>query len=312
MSPKVYKNTKAEKAIWESYDALLKMWGTDIHELDITGQFGSTHVIETGDSSNPPLVLFHGVGDDAALMWIYNAEELSRHFHVYAVDTIGGPGKSIPGKGYDKSFDDAIWISEILDKLGLEKVFMAGVSNGAYLTQMYMIRHPERVIKGVSMAGVPVKTSGNGKMAAMKAMMKVFLPEALFPTDKNVMKLIRKMTGSNYKAFTDNETVFLHFKQLMTGFRRSAMMNHKVVGFSEEEIYSLSDKLLCIVGKKDPFIMLGGAQLEEELKRYPLRVVFVEDAGHGINHEKASEVNALIEAHFSASGVTHFQKDIRS
>lgn len=34
-------------------------------------------------------------------------------------------------------------------------------------------------------------------------MMKVSLPEALFPTDKNVMKLIRKMTGSNYSAFTD-------------------------------------------------------------------------------------------------------------
>ena len=301
MSPvKVYKNAKSEKAIRESYDALLKMWGTDINELDISGQYGSTHVIEAGDKSQPPLVLFHGVGDDAALMWIYNAEELSRSFHVYAIDTIGGPGKSVPGNGYDKSFDDAVWITELLNKLGLDKVFMAGVSNGAYLTQMYMIKHPERVIKGVSMAGVPVKTSGNSKMAAMKAMMKVFLPEALFPTDKNVMKLIRKMTGSNYKAFTDNETVFLHFKQLMTGFRRGAMMNHKIIGFSEEEIRSLSDRLLCIVGKKDPFIMLGGSQLEEELKRYPLRVHFIEDAGHGINHEKASEVNALIKEHFGS------------
>lgn len=297
---KVYKNAKAEKAIRESYDALLKMWGTDIEERDLSGQYGTTHVIETGDRNAPPLVLFHGVGDDAALMWVYNAEELGRHFHIYAVDTIGGPGKSMPGEGYDKTFDDAVWITEILDKLGLDKVFMAGVSNGAYLTQMYMIQHPERVIKGVSMAGVPVKTSGSGKKAAMKAMMKVFLPEALFPTDKNVRKLIRKMTGSHYSAFTDNEIVFQHFKFLMTGFRRSAMMNHKVLGFSEEEIFSLSDRLLCIVGKKDPFIMLGGVQLEEELKRYPLRVEFMEDAGHGINHEKALEVNALIIEYFGA------------
>ena len=304
---KVYKNAKAEKAIRESYDALLKMWGTDIEERDISGQYGTTHVIETGDRNKPPLVLFHGVGDDAALMWVYNAEELGRHFHIYAVDTIGGPGKSVPGEGYDKTFDDAVWISEILDKLGLDKVFMAGVSNGAYLTQMYMIQHPERVIKGISMAGVPVKTSGSGKKAAMKAMMKVFLPEALFPNDKNVMKLIRKMTGSHYSAFTENRVVFQHFKQLMTGFRRSAMMNHKVLGFTEEEIFSLSDRLLCIVGKKDPFIMLGGAQLEEELKRYPLRVEFMEDAGHGINHEKAHEVDALIIEFF---GVKECVKDL--
>ena len=294
----IYKNAKAGRMIQESYDELLKLWGTDLKELDISGRYGSTHVIETGDKNLPPLILFHGVGDDAALMWIYNAKELSQHFHIFAADTIGGPGKSVPGPGYDKTFDDEIWITELLDKLGLDKVFMAGVSNGAYLTQMYTIKHPERVIKGVSMAGVPVKATGNGKMAAMKAMLKVFLPEALFPSDKNVIKLIRKMTGSNYKAFTDNETVFRHFKQLMTGFKRSAMMNHKVLGFSEEEIFSLKDKLLCIVGKKDPFIMLGGAELEEALKQYPLQVIFMEDTGHGINHEKAAEVNKLIVDYF--------------
>lgn len=295
---KIYKNAKAGRVIRESYDELLGMWGIDIKEQDISGRYGSTHVIEFGDSDKPPLVLFHGVGDDSALMWIYNAKELGQYFHVFAVDTIGGPGKSVPGVGYGKSFDDEIWINELLDNMGLDKVFVAGVSNGAYLTQMYTVKHPERVIKGISMAGVPVKTTGSGKMAAMKAMMKVFLPEALFPTDKNVMKLIRKMTGTNYRAFTDNETVFKHFKQLMTGFNRSAMMNHKVIGFSEEEIDSLKDKLLCIVGKQDPFIMLGGAQLEEELKQHQIHVIFIEDAGHGINHEKADEVNKLIVDYF--------------
>ena len=294
-----YKNAKAGRMILESYDALLKLWGADIKEFDIPGRYGTTHVIETVNQNMPPLVLFHGVGDDAALMWIYNAKELGQHFHVFAVDTIGGPGKSVPGDGYNKTFDDEIWISELLDKLGLDKVFMAGVSNGAYLTQMYTIKNPARVSRAVSMAGVPVKTSGNSKKAAMKAMMKVFLPEALFPSDKNVMKLIRKMTGSNYTAFTNNETVFRHFKQLMTGFKRSAMLNHKVIGFSEEEIFSLKDKLLCIVGRKDPFIMLGGAELEEALKQYPLQVIFMDDAGHGINHEKAAEVNKLIVDFFS-------------
>ena len=296
---KIYKNAEAEKAILKSYTELLKMWDTKINELDIMGRYGSTHVIEAGDANDPPLVLFHGVGDDAALMWIYNAKELAQTFHIYAVDTIGGPGKSMPGDGYDKTFDDEIWIDELLDSLKLDHVYMAGVSNGAYLTQMYMIRHPERVIRGISMAGVPVETSGHGKTAAMKAMMKVFLPEALFPTDKNVMKLIRKMTGTNYRVFTDNEIVFLHFKQLMTGFRRSAMMNHKIRTFTDDEISSLKDKLLCIVGKKDPFIMLGGTQLEEQIKRYPIQVIFMEDAGHGINHEKACEVNRIIKEFFA-------------
>ena len=95
------------------------------------------------------------------------------------------------------------------------------------------------------------------------------------------------------------EIVFLHFKQLMTGFRRSAMMNHKIRTFTDDEISSLKDKLLCIVGKKDPFIMLGGTQLEEQIKRYPIQVIFMEDAGHGINHEKACEVNRIIKEFFA-------------
>lgn len=111
-------------------------------------RYSVTHVIECGDKGKAPLILFHGVGDDAALMWVYNARELDEHFHIYAVDTIGGPGKSVPGEGYDASFDDVTWIDELPEQLRLDRVYMAGVSNGAYLTQLYMIRRPERVIRG--------------------------------------------------------------------------------------------------------------------------------------------------------------------
>ena len=47
--------------------------------------------------------------------------------------------------------------------------------------------------------------------------------------------------------------------------------------------------------------MLGGAQLEEQIKRYSIKVIFMEDAGHGINHEKAGEVNRIIKEYFVRS-----------
>lgn len=134
----------------------------------------------------------------------------------------------------------------------------------------------------MSLAGVPVPSEGNGRARVMKAMMKVFLPEALFPTENNVKKLIARMTGSNTEAFTGNETVFRHLRQLMTGFERSAMLNHKVTGFTEEEVLSLGDRLLCIAGKKDPFILLGGDALRERTETYRLNIVWMDDAGHGI------------------------------
>lgn len=292
---KVYKNDKVAKAIRESYNALLKAWKCEVREFDIEGKYGKTHVLECGSEQKAPLILFHGVGDDAALMWVYNAKELCEHFHVYAIDTIGGPGKSVPGEGYDKSFEDSEWIDEILDFLNIKSSFMAGVSNGAYLVQMYSIYRPERVIKGICMASGPSiatdDSKKNGKSRAMATMMKIFLPEALLPTDKNVKKLLRKMTGDNYQAFTDNEIVFRHFKQLMTGFNRVAMMNHKVRAFSKNDFLSIKDKVRFIVGKKDPFMILGGMKVFEHC---PADVIFLENAGHGINHEKAEEVNKLI------------------
>ena len=62
---KVYKTQKTGLEIRASYDELLKLWNTEVNELDIEGQYGTTHVIEYGDKNKQALVMFHGVGDDA-------------------------------------------------------------------------------------------------------------------------------------------------------------------------------------------------------------------------------------------------------
>lgn len=287
-SMRIYKNDKVKRQILDSYDVLLSEWGIDVLQTDVKGRYGTTHVIEFGDVNKKPLVLFHGVGDDSALMWIYNAKALSEHFHVFAVDTIGGPGKSIPGEGYNKNFQDVLWLDELLDSLWLKEVYMLGVSNGGYLTQMYAIMRPNRVRKGISMAGsIPITT---GK-SAMSTMMKIFLPEALLPTDQNVIRLIKKMTGDNYSAFTDNDEIFSHFKLLMVGFRRNAMLYHKVQSFERDDIDAIRDKFLYIAGRKDPFMNLGGGAL---LEQYHMNTLWIDNAGHGINHERPDIVNQAI------------------
>jgi len=98
---KVYKSEKAKKRIYDTYNQLLDMWGVDKEEQDISTTYGTTRVILCGNKSKPPLVLFHGVGDNSALMWLYNARELACHFRIYAIDTIGGPGKSVPNRNYN-------------------------------------------------------------------------------------------------------------------------------------------------------------------------------------------------------------------
>lgn len=288
-----YRSHRSGQAILTTYDRLLASWACEVKERDLEGEHGITHIIECGNEDAVPLVLFHGVGDDSALMWIYNAPELGRHFHLYAVDTLGGPGKSVPNGNYGRDFDDARWIDGILDGLGIGKAFFVGVSHGGYLVQMYTLNRPERVLRAISISGtVPV----GGKSNSMKTMMKIFLPEALFPTEKNVQKLIRKLSGEHYAVFTENAEIMAHYRALLKGFNNMAMAYHKIVAFSAEDVERIREKVVYLVGTDDPFEKLGGRDV---LIQNRMNAVFYDNAGHGLNHELAEEINRKIVSVFS-------------
>ncbi len=270
----------------------MKQWNVAFEELDISTRYGTTHIITAGNHENPPLVLFHGVGDDSALMWIYNIEALASGLRVYAVDTIGGPGKSEMGKAYGRSFDDVLWIDDILDQLGIDKTNIAGVSHGGYLSQLYTLKRPGRVNRTLCISSaVPDGVKGS----PMNAMLKVFMPEALFPTKKNTEKLLRKLSGNNVEAFIGNADILCHYRALLKGFNNMAMGYHKVTGFSPDEIAQIREKTLYLAGEEDPFQKLGG---KEALLRNNMHAIWYPNAGHGLNHELAEQVNQKMLEYF--------------
>ena len=275
-----YKSPLGGKLILESYERLLDAWDVEKSETDIATTFGKTHVVAAGSPSNPPLVLFHGVGDDLALMWLYNAKALAERFRIYAVDTMGGPGKSEPNSEYFKSYDQGTWIDELLDALKLQRAYMAGVSNGAYLTVYYAVKRPERVIKCVCMSGM-----GRGSMLRMLA----FVPVALFPSEKNINKLMRKLCGPNSGTLLDNAEIMLHWTYLLKHSNPRAMMSQKMVRFSDEDYKTLQGKALFLVGESDGLLRLPGDL--ENLERNNLAYKVIKDAGHAVNHQQPERIN---------------------
>lgn len=85
-----YKTENGQRLIYESYDRLLAGLSVPLEQQNIPTTYGITHIITAGSSENPPLLLLHGTGDNAAMMWVYNMEELSQAFYVIAIDNIGG------------------------------------------------------------------------------------------------------------------------------------------------------------------------------------------------------------------------------
>lgn len=284
-----YKGPEGRQLVFDSYDRLLKAWDVDKTELDLETRFGKTHVITAGNRENPPLLLFHGVGDNSALMWIYNAKELAKHFYIMAVDAIGGSGKSEPDERYYKGFDQTLWIDDVLDGLKVNKTNIAGVSYGSYLTQLYAIERPERVDKIICMAGAIALKDLKGK--GMRVML-VFLPEALFPSEKNAMKLMKKLCGANSRVFTENRDLMQHWFYLLKYFNNRSMMYHKLKKFDQEQVTGIKDKTFVLIGDCDKIAY--GQQVVKMLEDYHIKHKILKDTGHGINHEQAETINKEI------------------
>ena len=53
----------------------------------------------------------------------------------------------------------------------------------------------------------------------------------------------------------------------------------------------MRDKVLYLMGEADPFAKLGG---KATLERYGMNARFFPEVGHGINHEIAGEINAIL------------------
>jgi hypothetical protein len=143
---------------------------------------------------------------------------------------------------------------------------------------------------------VPAKNSDK-KSNPMKTMMKIFLPEALFPTKNNTIKLLCKLCGKNITVFTENPIVMEHYQYLLKGFNNMAMRYHKIVNFNEEQIKTIREKALYLVGEDDPFAKLGGKDI---LLKNEMNVQFFSEVGHGINHEISNKINQILIEYFLA------------
>lgn len=122
----------------------LGAWPVPHDELDIATRLGSTHVIASGAPSAPPLLLLPSLAA-SALLWTPNAAAWSRAFRVYAVDTIGQTGKSVPTKRVRNRQDMADWLNDLMDGLGVARTSIVGSSYGGFLALNQAILAPDRV-----------------------------------------------------------------------------------------------------------------------------------------------------------------------
>ena len=144
----IYKSKSAKAAVIALYDRQVKELNILYGDIYVQTSFGRTHLIECGDSKKPPLLVFHGGNATSA----YNLKccgFLLPHFHIYAVDTIGHPGKSAETSLSPFNQDYGKWVKEVIEKLGFDQIACFGGSFGAGILVKAMCVAPEKISKSV-------------------------------------------------------------------------------------------------------------------------------------------------------------------
>jgi len=277
----IYKSPEAEARLMEIYDARLAEWPVPYESLFVDTAYGKVHVIVSGPKDAPPVLLLHASGV-AGWSWLYNVEELSQHYRTYAIDTLGDAGKSVlsdldnyPQDGQAQSE----LYTQITERLGIERAYVVGASEGGFIGTNYALYAPERVEK-LALLG-PMGYAGTNA-SVLRIMLAQFFP--LKPIQDNTF---RWAFGEDPKL---DEGFGEWFRLFMAGvFPRKA----RPTVFATEQLQSLDVPVLLVLGEKDNLV--GDPENARALAQdIPDLRVEVLDTGHLIGVEQPEPVNALI------------------
>jgi pimeloyl-ACP methyl ester carboxylesterase len=120
-----------------------------------------------------PLLLLHG-NSQSIEAFTYQIPELSKHYHVIAVDTRGQGKSTEDGKTYTYNLF-ASDMNSFLDQLGLDSVNIVGWSDGGNTGLIMAMKYPKKVKKLITMgANIFINKSAvvNGLIPAINKQIK--------------------------------------------------------------------------------------------------------------------------------------------
>jgi len=284
----VYKSPEVKARFMEIYDEKMKDWPVPYEDVFLDTQYGKVHVIVSGPEGAPAMLLLHASGV-SGWSWKFNVQELSKAYCTYAIDLIGDAGKSefasldnIMKDGRDQ----AELYTEITDKLGVEKAYVVGASEGGFIASNYALNAPERVEKLILLG--PMGYAG-ATQSVMRIMFAQFFP--LKPVQESTFRW----------AFSDNPMLLEEFGEwfqlVMSGYNPAKVAP---LPLPAEQRQQLAVPVLFVFGEFDNLV--GDPEAARKLVQdIPDVQVEVVDAGHLMGAEIPDQINTYILQFFEGS-----------
>ncbi|MEM7484588.1 MAG: alpha/beta hydrolase [Bacteroidota bacterium] len=191
----LYKSELEKNEILQLYDKKLKELKIAYEYLHVNTCFGKTNIIVGGKSSNPAMIIVHG-SNGCAPIALETFPNLDKKYRVFAIDILAQPNKSAETRLSMKDDSYGKWINEVISKLNIDNVTMAGFSFGG-LVILKTLEFDETKIKEVFLASPAYIVNGN----PLKALFKIFIPMKRFKSTGNP-KYIEKFLS---EVFTERD-----------------------------------------------------------------------------------------------------------
>lgn len=284
----IYRNEQSKKAVWQLYDRQMDDLKVSYADLFVDTSFGKTHIIECGNLKGNPLLVFHGGNATTAYNLKY-CRFLLDDFHVYAVDTIGHPGKSAEVSLSPRNHDYGKWAVDVIKGLGFNEMSCFGGSFGAGILVKAMCIAPEVIKRSVLIVPSAIQNAPTYKSISMafpmfmywlthseKWFIKCILPMAII--ESNITEDILETA----RCSIDNAKI----KSIMP--KNESCKNLRKY---RKPVLVMAAEKDCLFPAKD--VLLKAKKVWKQSKRYLLK-----DRGH-INEltgeEKKIVINFLIE-----------------
>lgn len=139
-----FRNAAAFEHYQRAYERALGQLPPPAQALDVPTTFGTVRAYRFGPDDGVPMLLLPG-RMSATPMWKANLAGFARLRRVWAIDLLGEAGMSVQTRPLGDAADQAAWLAELLDGLGVDAVHLLGLSIGGWLALNLAARRPRKL-----------------------------------------------------------------------------------------------------------------------------------------------------------------------
>ena len=256
------------------------------NNINITINNLSVSYNDHGPHDAPVIIFIHGFPLNKS-MWDTQVEALKENYRVIAYD-IRGHGNSDPG--IDEFFIELFVLDllRLMEKLGIEKSILCGLSLGGYIALNAVLKYPDRfdglILNDTQCIADTPEIKENRCIAIINIKEKGVEQYA----DESVKKLFAS------ESFTKKKNAITDVKDMIISTTKQSLCDtlHALAERKEtcSRLQEINIPVLIMVGKEDKITPIAAAQLMHE-KILNSKLEIIQHAGHLSNLENPTAFN---------------------